>query len=94
MHGTGVSRVELDRPRIERFLDRAAASLEGDWVLIGGAAAAVWFAPARTTEDIDLIGAAGTNAERLRVMAVADAEGLAVETVNSATPRSQRRSRA
>lgn len=75
---------ELDRTRIERFLDRAASMLQGDWVLVGGAAAAVWFLPDRTTEDIDLVGAHGTNAERLRLMEVADSEGLPVETVNSA----------
>jgi hypothetical protein len=79
-----VSRVELDRSRIERFLARAADTLVGDWVLIGGAAAAVWFAPGRTTEDIDLVGSEGTNAERLRVMEVADEQGLPVEAVNSA----------
>jgi hypothetical protein len=77
-------RTELDRARIERFLDRAASSLQGEWVLVGGAAAAVWFSPERTTEDIDMIGASGTNAERLKLMEVADAEGLPVEAVNSA----------
>lgn len=84
VYRSAVPRVELDRTRIERFLSRAADALEGDWVLIGGAAAAVWFAPGRTTEDIDLIGSHGTNAERLRLMEVADAEGLPVEVVNSA----------
>ncbi len=79
-----VTPTELDRARIERFLDRAANTLEGDWVLVGGAAAAVWFAPTRTTEDIDMVGAQGTNAERLHLMEVADAEGLPVEAVNSA----------
>lgn len=59
-------------------------TLDGEWVLIGGAAAAVWFAPERTTEDIDMIGSRGTNAERLHLMEVADAEGLPVEAVNSA----------
>ena len=84
MYRTAVVRVELDRARIERFLTRAVATLEGEWVLIGGAAAAVWFSPGRTTEDIDLVGGEGTNAERLRLMEVADAEGLPVEAVNSA----------
>lgn len=84
MYGSAVPRVELDRTRIERFLARAADALVGDWVLVGGAAAAVWFAPGRMTEDIDLIGSDGTNAERLRIMEVADAEGLPVEVVNSA----------
>ncbi|HUH02936.1 MAG TPA: nucleotidyl transferase AbiEii/AbiGii toxin family protein [Kofleriaceae bacterium] len=76
--------LELDRARIERFLARAADRLDGDWLLVGGAAAAVWFAPDRTTEDIDLVGREGTNAERLRLMEVAEEEGLPVEAVNSA----------
>lgn len=84
MYRSAVVSTELDRARIERFLARAADTLEGDWVLVGGAAAAMWFAPQRTTEDIDLIGSTGTNAERLRLMEVADAEGLPVEAVNSA----------
>lgn len=84
MYRSIVPRVELDRVRIERFLARAADRLEGDWLLVGGAAAAVWFAPDRVTEDIDLVGRAGTNAERLRLLEVAEEEGLPVEAVNSA----------
>src|SRR3970282_1481610 len=78
------ARRELERARIDRFLARAADRLEGDWLLVGGAAAAVWFAPDRTTEDIDLVGRAGTNSERLSLLEVADEEGLPVEAVNSA----------
>jgi hypothetical protein len=66
-----VPALELDRARIEQFLARVVDALEGEWLLIGGAAAALWFAPARTTEDIDLIGSHGTNAERLCLMEVA-----------------------
>jgi hypothetical protein len=78
-----VSPGELDRDRIERFLDRAARELTGRWVVVGGAAAAVWFAAERTTQDIDIIGSDGTNAERLHLLEVADAEGLPIETVNT-----------
>jgi hypothetical protein len=84
MYRTVVPRTELDRIRIERFLSRAADTLDGERILVGGAAAAVWFAPERVTENIDLIGSHGTNAERLRLMEVADAEGLPIEVVNSA----------
>lgn len=84
MYRTAVPPTELDRARIERFLSRAADALEGKWLLVGGAAAAIWFSPDRTTEDIDLVGSDGTNAERLRLMEIADAEGLPVEAVNSA----------
>ncbi|HET6610944.1 MAG TPA: hypothetical protein VFG83_03110 [Kofleriaceae bacterium] len=76
--------VAFDRDRIERFLDRAAASLEGEWLLVGGAAAAVWFKAGRITEDIDLIGFAGTSAERMQLMELASVEGIPIEAVNSA----------
>ena len=84
VYRSAVAVPQLDRARIEQFLYRAAETLEGDWLLIGGAAAAVWFAAERTTEDIDLIGSDGTNAERLRLMELADAEGLPIEVVNTA----------
>jgi len=52
--------------------------------LVGGAAAAAWFAVTRTTEDVDLVGLAGTSAERLALMELAGRAGLPIETVNSA----------
>ena len=79
-----LQRIELDRVRIERLLESAAETLTGDWVLVGGAAAAVWFAPSRTTEDIDLIGPHGTNADLLLLMEIAESHGLPVETINPA----------
>ena len=75
---------ELGRAEVERFLDAAVAALEGEWLLVGGAAAALWFAASRTTADIDLIGLAGTMDERIRLMDLAAAHGLPVEAVNSA----------
>jgi hypothetical protein len=79
-----VTGVELDRARIEQLLRRAADTLEGDWILVGGAAAAMWFSPERTTQDIDLVKDTLGNDDRLRLMEVAEAEGLPIETVNSA----------
>lgn len=76
--------LRLDRARIERFLVAAGDRLTGDWLLIGGAAAAVWFSHGRVTEDVDLIGLAGTAAQRLQLMELAMAEGLPIEAVNSA----------
>jgi hypothetical protein len=60
--------LRFDKARIEAFLALASEQLEGEWLLIGGAAAAAWFAMARTTEDVDLIGLAGTAAERLALI--------------------------
>jgi hypothetical protein len=79
-----VAGLELDRARIEALLARAADTLDGDWMLVGGALAALWFSPERTTQDIDLVKRASSNDDRLRLMEVAEAEGLPVESVNSA----------
>ena len=76
--------LDLDRDRIRRFLDAASRRLSGEWLLVGGAAAAVWFSEGRVTEDIDLVGLEGTPGERLRLMELAAEEGLPVEAVNSA----------
>ena len=72
------------RVRIEALLALAGDRLDGEWLLIGGAAAAAWFSAARTTEDIDLIGLSGTQAERLALMTLAAEIGIPVEAVNSA----------
>lgn len=74
----------FDRARIQALLERVGERLDGAWLLIGGAAAAVWFAPARTTEDVDLVAFAGTQAERFALMELAAEEGLPIEAVNSA----------
>lgn len=75
---------QFDQTRILEILERAGATLDGDWLLIGGAAAAAWFSPTRTTEDLDLIGLAGSQAERFALMNLAADAGLPVEAVNSA----------
>ncbi|MEO8551616.1 MAG: hypothetical protein ABI678_16675 [Kofleriaceae bacterium] len=76
--------VRFDRDRIRALLELAADTLEGEWLLIGGAVAAAWFSPGRTTEDIDLVGLAGTADERMALMELAAGQGLPVEAVNSA----------
>lgn len=76
--------LRFDKARIEALLAEAARQLEGEWLLVGGAAAAAWFSSARTTEDIDLVGLAGTSAERLALMNLAASAGIPVEAVNSA----------
>jgi hypothetical protein len=79
-----VSAPAFGRAEIDAFLAAAAAELEGEWLLLGGAAAALWFLDDRVTADIDLIGLAGTTDDRLRLMDLAAAHGLPIEAVNSA----------
>ncbi len=76
--------VRFDRSRIQALLHAAGDRLDGEWLLIGGAAAAAWFSPSRTTEDIDLISLAGTQEARLALMELAADSSLPIEAVNSA----------
>ncbi|MBA3392889.1 MAG: hypothetical protein H0T89_09610 [Deltaproteobacteria bacterium] len=76
--------LRFDRARIQDLLELAADRLDGEWLVIGGSAAAAWFATDRTTEDVDMIGLAGTQAERFALMELASEAGLPIEAVNSA----------
>jgi hypothetical protein len=76
--------VELDRNRLQQVVEAVAERLAGDWLLIGGALAALWLEPRRTTEDVDIVGLVGTIDERLALMRLAAELGLPVEALNSA----------
>jgi hypothetical protein len=76
--------LQFDKARIEALLALAAEHLDGEWLLIGGAAAAAWFSIARTTDDVDLVGLTGSSEERLALMNLASSAGYPVEAVNSA----------
>src|SRR2546423_10510422 len=76
--------VEFDKALIGRVLDAACEQLSGDWVLLGGALAAVWFSPKRKTEDIDMVPRDDVPGARLQLLELADGLGLPVESVNSA----------
>ncbi len=76
--------LRFDRSRILALLELAGERLDGEWLLIGGGAAAAWFAPGRTTEDLDLIGLGGTQAERFALMELAANAEIPIEAVNSA----------
>lgn len=78
-----MSEPRFDRTRVEQFLQLAGDRLVGEWLLIGGAAAAAWFSPRRTTEDLDLIGMNGAG-DRFSLMELALSVSLPVEAVNSA----------
>lgn len=75
---------ELDRSRLDEIVSAIADRLDGDWLLIGGALVSLWLRPGRSTEDVDVIGLAGTPAERLALMNLAVDLGLPIEAVNSA----------
>jgi len=79
-----VAPLRFDRSRIQALLELVGTQLEGEWLLIGGGAAAAWFAPERTTEDVDLIGLGGTQDERLALMTLAASAAIPIEAVNSA----------
>ena len=74
----------LDRVRLDQLLEAACAVLAGDWVLLGGAVAALCFSPHRVTEDIDLVPLGGADSRRYELMDFALAQGLPLEAVNSA----------
>lgn len=73
----------LDRARLQAIVAEAADRLEGDWLLVGGAAAALWFAPGRTTEDIDLVSVPGRPTDRYRLLDFAHALRIPLEVLNS-----------
>lgn len=75
--------MRLDRQRIVEWLASVADALEGRFLVAGGAAAAAWFSPARTTEDIDIVAIDGGNTERLALLDHAAAAGLPIEAVSS-----------
>jgi hypothetical protein len=73
----------LDRRRLLALLADAGEPLDGEWLVVGGAAAAAWFADSRTTDDVDLVAREATRGDRIAVMDLAVALGLPVEAVNS-----------
>jgi len=74
----------LDRARLDSVVQALVDGLDGDWLLVGGAAIALWLEPRRVTEDIDLVPLRPTGGERLALMELAESVGLPIEAVNSA----------
>ncbi len=74
----------LSKERILRLVEAAGEQLTGDWVLVGGALAALWFAADRVTVDVDLISLPDRPERRYELMDFALAQGLPLEVVNSA----------
>jgi hypothetical protein len=75
---------DLDATRLDAILQSVVDRLPGDWLLIGGALVALWVDARRVTEDVDLVGIAGTGADRRSLLGLADDLGLPVEALNSA----------
>jgi hypothetical protein len=73
----------LTRSRIEQFVRAVGDRLDGEWLLVGGGAAALWFLPTRVTEDIDLFGLGATNRERADLLDLAASEAMPLEIVNT-----------
>ncbi|HEY1079697.1 MAG TPA: hypothetical protein VGE46_06350 [Bdellovibrio sp.] len=65
------------------FVNSVADTMEGDWVLVGGALIAILLPGTRVTADIDLcpIGEL-TNERRIELMRLAQASGLSLEAIN------------
>jgi hypothetical protein len=76
--------IQLNRKRLDEIVRVLGDRLDGDWVLVGGALAAIWLEPRRVTEDIDIISLSGGSGGRLELMEVAEDLGLPIEAVNSA----------
>ena len=74
----------LDQRRIRELVELAGEQLEGDWVLVGGALAALWFTPGRVTEGVDIASVVDRPERRYALLDFAIAAGLSPEVVNSA----------
>jgi hypothetical protein len=72
------------RTELDALLDAICDRLEGEWLIIGGAIATLWFSPRRTTEDVDILGVAGDPDQRYAILELAVSLGLPVESLNSA----------
>jgi hypothetical protein len=75
---------DIDRDTIERIVRAIGEQLDGNWLLVGGAALALWVAPRRQTEDVDIVAMTESGGERLALMELAEQLGLPIEAVNSA----------
>jgi hypothetical protein len=81
----------LTRRQIESFVRAVGEQLDGEWLLVGGGAAAMWFLPGRVTEDIDLFGLGASNRERADLLELAERESLPLEIVNTTADHFVRR---
>jgi hypothetical protein len=70
---------------ILQFIDLALSELTGEWIIIGGAVPHLLGSGERPTLDIDLAGPdSATQADTLKLMAIAEKLGLPIESINQA----------
>ena len=69
----------FDRAHIEQIVRAIGDRLDGDWLLVGGAAVALWLEPRRLTEDVDIVPLTDTGGERLALMDLANDLGLPID---------------
>jgi hypothetical protein len=74
----------FDRDRIQELLVALVHQHEGDWLLVGGGAVAVWLSERRVTQDVDLVPFDPSPEARYRLLDLAYDLGLPIEAVNSA----------
>ncbi|OFZ79199.1 MAG: hypothetical protein A2603_04020 [Bdellovibrionales bacterium RIFOXYD1_FULL_55_31] len=75
----------LDQKLLKKFLKTAGETLSGEWVLIGGTVLPALEQDIRVTLDIDLIALDdAAPAQTIKLMEIAEALGLPVETINQA----------
>lgn len=73
----------LDKQLLNLFIEKAADRLDGEWLVMGGAALSLMGVSFRPTMDIDLAGPADAPmSQGLILMEIAEELGLPVEAVN------------
>ena len=75
----------MDQPQIRKLLAQIFDTLEGDWILVGGALLHAMGLSNRQTLDIDLVPMnIVTNRDQLKLMDIAIKNGFPPETINFA----------
>ncbi|MBU6376642.1 MAG: hypothetical protein KGQ59_11640, partial [Bdellovibrionales bacterium] len=75
----------LDSKLLQKLLDAAAETLDGEWLLLGGTLLPALGVDTRPTVDVDLVSLEkSSNEQSLKLMALAESLHLPVETINQA----------
>lgn len=75
----------LDSKLLQKLLESAAETLDGEWVLLGGTLLPALGLDTRPTVDVDLVSLEkNSNEKSFQLMQLAESLGLPVETINQA----------